>query len=95
MTRKEEVQKLASLARLRVPEDRLDALVSEFDQVLAYVGQIEALTVPEGTPFLPYANVFREDAITIAPETYTKDIVAGFPKKKGNQLSVKKIISHD
>ncbi|MBP6868491.1 MAG: aspartyl/glutamyl-tRNA amidotransferase subunit C [Candidatus Pacebacteria bacterium] len=95
MTRKEEVLKLAALARLRVPEERLDTLVSEFDQVLAYVGQIEALTAPKGTPFLPYTNVFRDDVVTIAPETYTKDIVAGFPKKKGNQLSVKKIISHD
>lgn len=95
MTRKEEVTKLAELARLRVSDERLETLVVEFDQVLAYVGQIEELTVPESVPFLPYNNVFRNDEIGIAPGSYTKDIVDAFPKKKGNQLSVKKIISHD
>lgn len=95
MTRKEEVQKLAELARLNVPEERLDTLVTEFDQVLAYVGQIETLDAPVGAPYLPYTNVFREDVVLHEPGSFTKDIVDAFPKKRGNQLSVKKIISHD
>lgn len=95
MTREEEVRKLAELARIRIPEERLPKLVAEFDQVLAYVGQLESLTAAKDAPLLPYANIFREDRVTNESGEYTEALAAQFPKRSGNSLSVKKIISHD
>lgn len=95
MTREEEVKKLAELARIRIPEERLPKLVAEFDQVLAYVGQLESLSVDAGTPLLPYANVFRADVVTTTEGEYTEKLAKQFPQRSGNSLLVKKIISHD
>lgn len=95
MARIDDVKKLAELARISIPEERLPKLVAEFDQVLSYVGQLESLSVERGTELLPYKNVFREDAVTNAPGTHTEALAAQFPQRSGNSLSVKKIISHD
>lgn len=91
------VQKLASLARIRVPEDTAASFEAEFESILAYIGQLDSLTLSvEGTPIVPsLRNVVRDDGVPTAPGTWTERIVRAFPKKSGNALSVKKIISHD
>ena len=95
MATKEEVEKLAALARIHVPQETLDKFVAEFDAVLGYVSQLEELTVEKGTANLPYVNVFREDGEPHEPGTWTEALVAQFPARDGNSLSVKQIISHD
>lgn len=92
----EAVKRLAALARLTLPPERLEAFTQEFEHILAYVGQLDELSVSaKGEPHTPYVNVFREDGPAREPGTYTKAITAQFPRKEGDQLSVKPIISHD
>lgn len=94
----ETVERLAALARIRIPEDRKGKLASEFEGVVAYIGQLDELTLarPEGTAKVPKLhNVFREDAHPNGTGEWTEEIVKAFPSKKGNALTVKKIISHD
>jgi aspartyl/glutamyl-tRNA(Asn/Gln) amidotransferase C subunit len=92
-----EVQKLAALARLTIPEDKLETFASEFDAILAYVGKLDELSLPahdsRATPVV--RNVFREDGEPHAAGAYTEKLVEQFPDKKGNSLRVKQIISHD
>lgn len=95
MTDSEAVRKLADLARLEIPEERQQKLVAEFDAILEYVGQLEELDASESGEFLPYANTLRKDGEPTPAGTWTKQIVAQFPEKEGNSLSVKQIISHD
>lgn len=95
MATPEEVQKLAGLARIKVPEERLSTLVSEFDQILQYIDQLTALEVGEVTPLLPYENVLRADGEPHGKGVWTDALVAQFPERDGNYLSVKQIISHD
>ena len=93
----EDVQRLARLSRIEIPEENLAGFASEFDAILAYVGKLEELTLPAVTDRAVSAvrNVFREDGEPHAGGLYTEKIVAQFPEKEGNSLSVKQIITHD
>lgn len=93
----EDVRKLAALARLSIPEEKLAERAAEFDSIVSYIGQLDELDIKtDGTPETPaLRNVFREDGEPTTPGTWTEKLVALFPKREGNRLSVKKIISHD
>jgi aspartyl/glutamyl-tRNA(Asn/Gln) amidotransferase C subunit len=97
MATKDDVRKLAELARLSIADEELERFAKEFDSILAYIGKIESLNVSAhsggGNP--PLRNVFREDGEPHEKGTYTKKLVEQFPQKDGNYLSVKQIISYD
>lgn len=98
----EEVKKLAALARIKVGDEELDKFTSEFDAILAYIGQLEKLELPQGDalrdalrdkPVL--RNVMRADGDPHVGGMYTEKLVAQFPASENNALSVKQIISHE
>ena len=92
----EDVTRLATLARLDVAESDLTRFASEFDSILAYVGKLDELTLPESERNLStIRNVLRTDEAPYESGTWTKRIVEQFPVKEGNSLSVKKISNHD
>ncbi len=89
-----DVEHLAKLARLYVPEKDLPTLVEKFDGILNYVGQLDELTIAiEKTQSVPVLhNIFREDGEPTPAGTNTDIIVSAFPQSRGNALSVKKIL---
>lgn len=93
----EEVKKLASLARIEVPEAELAEFTKEFDAIIAYVDQLQKLELPkdlkEERPAL--RNVFREDVDPIPAGEMTKKLTEAFPEHKDDYLVVKQIISHE
>jgi len=98
MATTEEVKKLAALARITVADAELEKFTSEFDAILAYVGQLEKLELPQGDalrdkPVL--RNVMRVDGEPHASGMYTEKIAEQFPAREGDALSVKQIITHD
>ena len=96
MATKEDVQKLAALARIRVEDSELAKFTSEFDAKLAYVGQLEKLELPKGGGEKPaLRNGMRKDGEPHAGGTYTEKLVVQFPASENNALSVKQIISHE
>ncbi len=97
MASPEEVKKLAALARLSIPEDRLATFAKEFDAILAYVGKLNELELPEHSArVVPVVrNSFRVDGEPHEKGIYTKKIVEQFPDKEKNSLRVKQIITHD
>lgn len=98
MATKEEVKKLAALARIRVEDSELEKFTSEFDAILAYIGQLEKLELPQGDALQnkpALRNVMRADGDPHASGEYTKKLVEQFPARSGDALSVKQIISHD
>lgn len=96
MTDASQVQKLAGLARISVPEAALPKLVTEFDGILAYVGQLDSLSLADSEAIVPLLrNVYREDGEPYAAGIHTEKIAAQFPARNKDALSVKKIISHD
>lgn len=103
MATTEEVQKLAALARIRIEPKELGKFTKEFDAILAYVETISMVEMPQGgalrrgqkmeKPVL--RNVMREDGEPHATGSFTEKLVAQFPAREGDALSVKQIISHD
>ncbi len=63
----EDVAKIARLARLAVPEDRLPALGQDLNRILSFVEQLQAVdtqgVVPMASP-TPMAAPLREDEVT-------------------------------
>lgn len=92
----EDVSRLAALSRISVPEEDLARFAAEFDSILAYVGKLDELTLPEsGRLKNDVRNILRADTEPYTSGTWTQRIVAQFPEKSGDSLSVKQIISHD
>ena len=96
MATKEEVQKLAQLARISVADEELAKFTEEFDSILAYVGKLNELAIDtKTTGTLPaQRNVFREDGVPHETGVHTETLVEAFPEKAGNLLEVKQIITH-
>lgn len=97
MATREEVQKLAALARISIHDSELDKFTKEFDAILAYVGQLEKLEIEESDSDSKAAlrNVMRADGVPHEDGLYTQKIVNAFPDKDGNALAVKQIITHE
>lgn len=102
MISKEEIKKLADLARIDIEEGEQKKLASEIDVILGYVGQIKSVVGGEVEGSVPpldhkrglggVINVLREDTNPTESETYSKELIAEFPKAQNNYLKVKKIL---
>jgi aspartyl/glutamyl-tRNA(Asn/Gln) amidotransferase C subunit len=96
MASSEDVQKLAALARIEVPETDLKKFAAEFDSILAYVGKLEQLDIEVDRKDVPTVrNVFRADGEPHASGRYTEKLAEQFSKRDGDYLQVKQIITHD
>jgi aspartyl-tRNA(Asn)/glutamyl-tRNA(Gln) amidotransferase subunit C len=96
MISREEIKKLADLARVEIKEEELESLRGEMDSILDYVGQVSYVASGEamrdeielGANF----NVMREDGEPTPSGTYSKELIAEFPDEQGGYLKVKKIL---
>ncbi len=96
MATPDEVKKLAALSRIEVADSELAAFTAEFDGVLAYVGKLDELSLSVDTPAAgAVRNVMREDGEPHAPGIHTERIADQFPRREGDHLSVKQIISYE
>ena len=101
MISKEEVKKLAGLARIGVSDEEADKLRGEMDTILEYVKVVSQFQVDEHTSnentsdqveIGQLRNIWREDENPTESGTYSKEIIAEFPEKEGDYLKVKKIL---
>ena len=91
-----DVENLAELARLEIPDEEKEQILKDMEGILAYVKQIEGVKLPaEGKGVRiskenPH-NVWREDTET--PRDFsTKLITDQFPDSQDGFLKVKKIL---
>jgi aspartyl-tRNA(Asn)/glutamyl-tRNA(Gln) amidotransferase subunit C len=98
MISKEEIKKLADLARIEIGEKEQEKLTLEMDDILGYVKLIQQFHSDEIFPKgrieeeSGLRNVLREDTNPTKSETYSKEFIAEFPKSENNYLKVKKIL---
>ena len=96
MISKEEIKKLADLARIEIPDEEVESLRGEMDAILEYVKSIQGFHPDEAKPKANaeegLRNIMREDENPTEPGTHSKELIAEFPNKDGDYLKVKKIL---
>ncbi len=91
--RREDVAKIAKLARLSLSEQELDMFTEQLGQILEHANDIAALplddVVPTAHPF-GLINVVREDVIV--PSLAREDLLAMAPDAEDGRFAVPRIM---
>ena len=85
---KNDIQKLAGLARIRISEEELSSLEKDFEGILGYISQIQQAAggTFEADTKDGLHNVFREDQNPHESGKYTVALLEEVPKKEKNYL---------
>lgn len=90
---REEIQRVAVLARLKLSDAELDSLTSELAQILGHMDQLNELDTDDVEPMvhaIELKNVFRADAVR---ESLPRDeALANAPKSDGRYFQVPQIL---
>jgi aspartyl-tRNA(Asn)/glutamyl-tRNA(Gln) amidotransferase subunit C len=89
----DDVKKVAHLARLALPPERLEKLTGQLEGILGYVAQIGKADVSGVEPMahaLPVSNVFREDVVE--PSLPLEKVLQNAPDVDGPFFKVPKVI---
>ncbi|MCX7677211.1 MAG: Asp-tRNA(Asn)/Glu-tRNA(Gln) amidotransferase subunit GatC [Alteraurantiacibacter sp.] len=95
---REEVAKIAALARIKVDESDLDRMVGEFNNLLAWVeqlGEVDTSAVEPMTAVIPQALRLRDDVVDADPLTggnRRDEILANAPVAEHGFFGVPKVI---
>jgi aspartyl-tRNA(Asn)/glutamyl-tRNA(Gln) amidotransferase subunit C len=91
---REDVLKLASLARISLSDDEVEEFSEELSAILGYVEQLSTVDVSGLKPtnqVTGLTNVMRADEV-IDYGYKPADLLKNVPKVKGDQLQVKRMI---
>ncbi len=95
MIEKKDIQKLASLSRMKLSDEETDRFTREIDSILAYVHQINEVadidTVKDPSNY-PHRNAFREDVDNRDLNPDTSILIKSAPESQDGYVKVKKIL---
>ncbi|MBI2121057.1 MAG: Asp-tRNA(Asn)/Glu-tRNA(Gln) amidotransferase subunit GatC [Parcubacteria group bacterium] len=94
MITKEDIEKLADLARIEVEEGERERLRSSMEGILDYVSEVGKISDSSASaPDLgTLRNVFREDGEPHEGGAYTDSVLKNAPDTEGGYIKVKKIL---
>ena len=90
---REEVGRLARLARIQLTDAELDLLAPQLDQILEHVARVQEVATPQVVPTshaLPLENVFREDQVE--PSLTLEQVLANAPSVEDDRFRVPRIL---
>ncbi|CTQ32125.1 Asp-tRNA(Asn)/Glu-tRNA(Gln) amidotransferase subunit GatC [Jannaschia rubra] len=90
---KETARRVAKLARIAVPDDRLDALAGEFNAILGFVEQLQEVDVAGVEPMVsvtPMRLKRRDDVVTDGGQP--QKILANAPDAREGFFAVPKVV---
>ena len=90
----DDVRKVAKLARLNLPDDKIATYTGQLESILGYVSQLEQVDtkgVPETTRAVEVTNVTRQDGID--PTPVREEILNQAPQREGDFFRVPKILA--
>ncbi|SFI59533.1 Asp-tRNA(Asn)/Glu-tRNA(Gln) amidotransferase subunit GatC [Jannaschia pohangensis] len=90
---KETARKVAKLARIAVPDDRLDALAGEFNAILGFIEQLQEVDVDGVEPMVsvtPQRLKRREDVVTDGGQQ--RAVLANAPDAREGFFAVPKVV---
>lgn len=90
---KEQVEKVAGLARLSLSEEEKEQMTKDMEQILDFADQINKLEfedVNAAAYVLPMDNVFREDKVAVSMNR--DELLKNAPSKENGCFSVPKVV---
>lgn len=96
MIDREEVKKVANLARLNITEAEEEAFTTQLNSILDYFDQLSELDTADVAPTtraIETSNITRTDKLTPFPNK--EDLLKAAPEQQGEFFRVPKIISSD
>ena len=90
----DDVRKVAKLARLNLPDDKIATYTGQLESILGYVSQLEEVNttgVPETTRAVEVINVTRQDGVN--PTPVREEILNQAPQREGDFFRVPKILA--
>ncbi len=90
---REEVEKIASLARLELSPEEVDGIAEQMGTILGYVAkldEIDGTNIKPTTHVLDIVNSFREDVVQ--PSLSQAEALANGPDQNGEAFVVPRII---
>lgn len=93
---RDEVARLAHLARIELSDDELDHLAPQLDQIVAHVakvGEVAADDIPPTSHALPITNVVRADEVR--PGLSQQAALAGAPAAENGRFRVPRILEEE
>jgi len=90
---REDVERVATLARLRLTPEEETSLTEQLDSILDYMDKLNELDTSQVAPFthaVDLVNALREDRVTNEPNT--EALLANAPEKDETFFKVPKII---
>ena len=90
----DDVRKVAKLARLNLPDDKIATYTGQLESILGYVSQLEGVDttgVPETTRAVEVTNVTRQDGVN--PTPVREEILNQAPQREGDFFRVPKILT--
>ena len=90
----DDVRKVAKLARLNLPDDKIATYTGQLESILGYVSQLEQVDttgVPETTRAVEVTNVTRQDGVD--PTPVREEILNQAPQREGEFFRVPKILA--
>jgi aspartyl-tRNA(Asn)/glutamyl-tRNA(Gln) amidotransferase subunit C len=93
---RDDVAKLAGLARIEMSDEELVALSNEFTVILDAVARVQEVAgadVPATSHPLPLRNVFRPDVVI--PSLSPADALSGAPAQEAQRFRVPQILGEE
>ncbi|MFA6297433.1 MAG: Asp-tRNA(Asn)/Glu-tRNA(Gln) amidotransferase subunit GatC [Candidatus Paceibacterota bacterium] len=87
-----DIEKLATLSRMKISPEEVESLRSEIDSILGYVVDINKVSLVDVPDEETRRNVFRNDTDANISGEYTEKLLALSPDRDGNYIKVKKIL---
>ena len=90
----DDVRKVAKLARLNLPDDKIATYTGQLESILGYVSQLEQVDttgVPETTRAVEVTNVTRQDGVD--PTPVREEILNQAPQREGDFFRVPKLLA--
>lgn len=91
MTEKD-IEKLAELSKIRIPEGKTESFLKDFESILNYVKQVESADVGDVKESFFLKNVLRADADAHETSAFSDALLKAAPQTHDGFVKVNKIL---
>ncbi|MFH1427718.1 MAG: Asp-tRNA(Asn)/Glu-tRNA(Gln) amidotransferase subunit GatC [Patescibacteria group bacterium] len=93
--KKQEIKKIADLARLELTDEELKTYGSQLSDVLEYIDQLKEVDTSDVQPTAQVTdleNITREDKVEDWPKDEVESALAQAPEREGKFVKVKRVL---